>query len=77
MPTKLQMKRVGPCKVLEKYGTNSYKVDLPSDLVISYAFNVNGLVQFKGPLPANFHNKYGISTDLEPTAVPSPRKLEA
>ena len=40
VPTKLQMKRVGPCKILTKYGANSYKVDLPSDLSISPIFNV-------------------------------------
>lgn len=44
------MKRVGPYKVLAKYGHNSYKVDLPEDLSISPLFNVPGLIKFKGPL---------------------------
>ena len=44
VPTKLQKKRVGPCKVLEKYGINAYKVDLPTYLGISHVFNVQDLV---------------------------------
>ena len=32
VPTKLQMKRIGPCKILARYGANNYKVDLPHDL---------------------------------------------
>lgn len=40
IPTKLQMKSVGPCKILAKYGANGYKIDLPSDLGISPILNV-------------------------------------
>ena len=43
------MKRIGPCKVLEKYGSNAYKVDLPSDMSISPIFNVKDLIHYKGP----------------------------
>ena len=48
MTTKLQMKRVGPCKVLAKYGKNAYKVELPSNLGISPVFNVANLIRYKG-----------------------------
>ena len=44
IPRKLQMKRIGLCKVLEKYGSNGYKVDLPSDMSISPIFNVKDLI---------------------------------
>ena len=44
VPTKLWMKRVGPCKIIVKYMANAYKVDLPSDLGISIVFNVQDLV---------------------------------
>ena len=50
MSTKLQMKRVGPCKVLAKYGKNAYKIELPVDLSILPVFNVARLVKYKGPL---------------------------
>ena len=40
IPTKLQIKRVGPCKVVAKYGQNAYKVKLLIDLSILPVFNV-------------------------------------
>ena len=43
------MKRIGPCKVLEKYGPNAYKVYLPKDITISPIFNVKDLIPYKGP----------------------------
>ena len=51
VPTKLRMKRIGPCKILEKYGANAHKVELSSDLGISPILNVQDLVQYKGTLP--------------------------
>ena len=42
------MKRVGPCKILAKYGNNAYKVDPPLDMNISSVFNVVDLIKFKG-----------------------------
>ena len=49
IPTKLRMKRIGPCKMLEKYGTNAYKVDLPKDMSISPIFNVQDFPPYRGP----------------------------
>ena len=68
---------MGPCKIIEKYGANAYKVDLPSNLGISPIFNVQDLVKFKGPLAEVSQNSQGVSTNLEPIVVPSPTKLEA
>ena len=73
IPTKLQMRRVGPCKVLSKYGENAYKIELPSDLGISPIFNVQDLLEFKGTLP---QISPGIQEDIEPTAAPKVTKLE-
>ena len=50
MHTKLQMKRIGPCKVLAKYGENAYKVELPPNLGISPIFNVQDLIAFNGDI---------------------------
>ena len=73
IPTKLQIRRVGPCKVLAKYGENAYKIELPSDLGISPIFNVQDFLDFKGTLP---HISPGIQEDIEPTATPKVTKLE-
>ena len=48
VPIKLQMKRIGPCEILAKYGNKAYKVDLPLDMNISSVFNVADLIKFKG-----------------------------
>ena len=65
------MKRVGPCKVLEKYGHNAYKVELPKALNISPMFNVVDLVKYKGPLSKVGQNskeilEYFITLSLPP-----------
>lgn len=38
VPSKLQMRRIGPCKILAKYGSNAYKVDLPTNVSLSPIF---------------------------------------
>ena len=40
VPTKLQMHRIGPCKVLANYGSNANKIELPPNLEIYLIFNV-------------------------------------
>ena len=42
------MRRIGPCKLLEKYGSNAYKIDLPKNMDISPIFNVKELIPYKG-----------------------------
>jgi hypothetical protein len=37
---KLKMKNIGPCKILEKFATNTYEIELPEDIGISPIFNV-------------------------------------
>lgn len=56
-PTKLQMKRIGPCRILSKYGENAYKVDLPSYLAISPVFNVVDLILYKGEIAGQTENQ--------------------
>ena len=48
-PSKLQMRRIGPCKILEKNGPNAYKIDLPKEMAFSPIFNVKELIPYKGP----------------------------
>ncbi|XP_057855213.2 uncharacterized protein LOC131064902 [Cryptomeria japonica] len=47
--TKLMIKWIGPCEILEKYGENAYKIALPPDVAISPIFNVSNLTLYKGP----------------------------
>ncbi|KAK2994740.1 hypothetical protein RJ640_000724, partial [Escallonia rubra] len=45
---KLKSKKVGPCKILRKFGDNAYEVELPHGLVISPIFNVAHIYTFHG-----------------------------
>jgi hypothetical protein len=37
---KLKMKKIGPCKVLRKFGENAYEIELPDGIGISPIFNI-------------------------------------
>ena len=65
LPTKLQMKMIGPCKVLEKYGANAYKVDLPQDMSISPIFNVQDLTPYIGLAINEVQYQKWIKKDVE------------
>jgi hypothetical protein len=45
---KLKLKKIGPCRILRKFSTNVYEIELPADIGISPIFNVVDLYFFKG-----------------------------
>jgi hypothetical protein len=44
---KLKMKKIGPCKVLKKFGTNAYEIGLPDGIEISLIFNISDLYPYR------------------------------
>lgn len=45
---KLNDRKFGLCQILEKLGSNAYRIELPDDLCISNVFNVQHLTHFYG-----------------------------
>jgi hypothetical protein len=44
---KLKMKKIGPCRVLKKFGTNAYEIELPDGIRISPIFNISYWYPYK------------------------------
>jgi hypothetical protein len=44
---KLKMKNVGPCRVIRKFGANTYEIELPDGVEISTIFNVVDLYPYR------------------------------
>jgi hypothetical protein len=40
---KLKMKKIGPCRVLNKFGANAYEIELPDGIIIYPIFNISNL----------------------------------
>jgi hypothetical protein len=43
---KLNMKKIGPCKILRKFVANAYEIELPKDVGISSIFNIVDLYPY-------------------------------
>jgi hypothetical protein len=44
---KLKMKKIGPCKILRKFGENAYELELPGGIGISLIFNILDLYPYR------------------------------
>ena len=44
---KLKMKMIGPCRIVRKFSTNAYEIELPEGIGISPIFNVVDLYPYK------------------------------
>ena len=73
--TKLLPKKVGPCQILEKYGQNAYKIQLPTDIGISPIFNVCDLTLYKGFEKKTTHEDLVIA-DLQQVPKPTQPQFE-
>jgi hypothetical protein len=47
MYNKLKMKKIGPCKILRKFGANAYEIEFPNGVGISPIFNVEDLYPYR------------------------------
>jgi hypothetical protein len=41
------MKKIGPCRILRKFATNAYEIELPNNVGISLIFNVIDLYPYR------------------------------
>ena len=44
---KLKMKKMGPCKILRKFGENAYELELTEGIGISPIFNISDLYPYR------------------------------
>jgi hypothetical protein len=42
----LKLKKIGPCKILRRFGENAYELELPEDVGISPIFNISDLYSY-------------------------------
>ena len=47
--SKLGSRGSGPFKVLRRFGTNAYELELPKEFGVNPTFNVSDLVPYRGP----------------------------
>jgi hypothetical protein len=44
---KLKLKKIGPCKILRRFGENAYEIELPKDVGISPILNIEDLYPYR------------------------------
>ena len=62
--TNLMMRKMGPFKILQKYGTNAYKLEFPTDIGLSNIFNVCDLYPYKGTVDCDTGQMDGVEVTM-------------
>jgi hypothetical protein len=51
MYNKLKMKKIEPCRVMNKFGANAYEIELPDGIGISLILNISDLYPYRAKEP--------------------------
>jgi hypothetical protein len=70
---KLNMKKIGPCKILEKFEANAYEIELSDDVCISPIFNVADLYPCREDEVRGEENQKEFQWDKQMTVVEKPQ----
>ena len=69
---KLESQGSRPFKVLRRFGTNAYELELPKEFGVNPTFNVSDLVPYRGPaVEPNEELELPSSLEREPSPPPS------
>ena len=63
--SKLQNRKIGPFRVLQKLGDNAYKIELPADMNISNTFNVADIFEYYPPDEFSLHQRNSRTSFLQ------------
>jgi hypothetical protein len=69
---KLKMKNIGPCKVLNKFGTNAYEIELPDGIRISPIFNVVDLYPYRAEEAGAEHEQKEVQWEKQMPVAEKP-----
>ena len=69
--SKLESRGSGPFKVLRRFGTNAYELELPKEFGVNPTFNVSNLVPYKG-LTVEPSKELVLPSSLEREPSPPP-----
>ena len=73
--SKLRSRGSGPFKVLRRFGTNAYELELPTKYGVNPTFNVSDLVPYRGPAVEPMEElEPPSSLEREPNPPPSNKR---
>jgi hypothetical protein len=70
---KLKLKKIGPCKILRKFGENAYELELPEEVGISPIFNIADLYPYREDRTEGYEDKERIQWEKQ---MPVAEKLQ-
>jgi hypothetical protein len=70
---KLKMKKIGPCKVIRKFGANAYEIEFPDGVIISPIFNVADLYPYRAEEAGEKDEKEEVQWIKQMTVAKNPQ----